>query len=310
MASSSDEFICSHCHRVSDETTCSHCEIPTRKRKDIQLVQNALRWPSSSTSIAPKSKNVPNQLKSLVKKCPHWEEEIVSLIQGNKNNAHFSYREMEQEITGRAILRSAWKSLQEKANHLISTIESRASKLKKTTSCPLSEQHSFNSSVEHKAADLRNLSDKLLFGGDIYVRSRASKSTTKGLLSWKEKANRLRDVNLHEELVGYVNDINDFKAFIAYELPEMKDFLNEKATIKRDFNLDLQAKGVAGAKTRDNAKRKRDDRVNALAKRRKVTFVPLVRKIIDIGEKVRNVNWNNHTFYVEKIFPIFNLVLS
>ena len=101
-------------------------------------------------------------------------------------------------------------------------------------------------------------------------------------------------------IVGFsVSSRTFFKAFIAYELPEMRDFLNEKATIKRDFNLDLQAKGVAGAKTRDNAKRKRDDRVNALAKRRKVTFVPLVRKIIDIGEKVRNVNWNNHTFYVE-----------
>lgn len=305
MASSSDEFICGHCHRVSDETTCAHCEIPTRKRKGIQLVQNALRWSSSSTNKAPKSKTVPNQLKSLVKKCPHWEEEIVSLVQGNKNYAHFSYREMEQEITGRAILRSAWKSFQEKANHLISTIESRASKLEKTTSCPLSEQHSFNSSVEHKAADLRNFADKLLFGGDIYVRSRASKSTTKGVLSWKEKAHRLRDVSLHEELVGYLNDINDFKAFIADELPEIKDFLNEKATIKRDFNLDLQAKGVAGATTRKNAKRKRDDRVNALAKRRKVTFVPLVRKIINIKEKVSKVNWNSHTFYVEKKIALF-----
>ena len=35
---------------------------------------------------------------------------------------------MEQEITTRAILRSAWKSLQEKANHPIPTVESRAGK--------------------------------------------------------------------------------------------------------------------------------------------------------------------------------------
>lgn len=292
MAASSEEFICSHCHRVSNETTCSSCGTPNRKRKGTLLVQNALRWPSSSTSKAPKSK-VPKQLVSLVKKCPQWEQQIIALVENNKNYAHFSYKEMEQEITGRWILRAAWKMLQENANQLIASIERRANRLEVTTSCPLSEQNNFDLSVENKASNFNNLADKFLFGGEIYVRSRATKSTTKGLLEWKEKANRLRDVTLHEELVGYFNDVNDFKAFLATELPGIKEYLNLKATIKRNYNLDLQAKGVAGAMTRANAKRKRDKEMAALAGKGKTTFVPLVRKFVDIrGEhdKVRKAN--------------------
>ncbi len=98
---------------------------------------------------------------------PLRRKDIVSLVQVNRNYAHFSYKEMEQEITGRVILCSAWNCLQEKAKHAIVTIKSRAIKLEKTTLCPLSLQQSFNSSLEHKEADFRNFADKFLFGGDI-----------------------------------------------------------------------------------------------------------------------------------------------
>ena len=203
MAASSEEFICSHCHRVSNEMACSSCGTPCRKRKGTLLAQNALRWPSSSTSQALKSK-VPKQLISLVKKCPQWEQQIIALAENNKHYAHFSCKEMEQEITGRSILRGTWKMLQENANQLIASIKHRSNKLEVTTSCPLSEQNSFDLSVENKASNFNNLADKFLFGGEIYIRLRATKSTTKGLLEWKEKANRLHDVTLHEELVGYL----------------------------------------------------------------------------------------------------------
>ena len=208
-----------------------------------------------------------------------------------KNYAHFSYKEIEQEITGRSTLCAAWKMLQENANQLIASIERRANKLEVTTSFPLSEQNSFDLSVENKASNFNNLADKFLFGGEIYVRSCATKSTTKGLLEWK--ANRLHDVSLHEELVGYFNDVNDFKAFLASKLPGIKEYLNLKATIKRNYNLELQAKGVAGVITRANAKRKRDNEMAALTGKEKTTFVPLVRKFVNTrGEqdKVRKVN--------------------
>lgn len=87
--------------------------------------------------------------------------------------------------------------------------------------------------------------------------------------------------------------MNDFKAFLATELPGIKEYLNLKATINRNYNLELQAKGVAGAITRANAKRKRDKEMAALAGKGKTTFVLLMRKFVDTrGEhnKVRKVN--------------------
>lgn len=86
---------------------------------------------------------------------------------------------------------------------------------------------------------------------------------TTGLLECKNKASRLRDLPLHEELVGYFNDVNDLKSFIANQLPEIKEFLRKKATIQRNDNLDLQAREVTVASNRANAKRKRDERMVA-----------------------------------------------
>jgi len=90
--------------------------------------------------------------------------------------------------------------------------------------------------------------------------------------------------------------VNDFKAFLATELPGIKEYLNLKATIKRNYNLELQAKGVTGAITRANAKQKRDREMATLAGKGKTTFVPLVRKFVDTrGEhdKARKVNWKS-----------------
>jgi len=137
MASTSDEFICSHCHRVSDEMTCSYCEIPTRKKKPFKWCKMHRDDPSMIQlySKQARSKHAHTGKKRL----------RVSLVQGNKNYAHFSYREMEQEISDFALLGKVSKKRQ-----------SRVSKLEKTTSCPRSEKQSFNSSLEHKAVDFRN----------------------------------------------------------------------------------------------------------------------------------------------------------
>lgn len=110
---------------------------------------------------------------------------------------HFSYKEMKHEISGREILRSSWKMIEDKANNLVAGIEKRAGGLSKSTSFPLSAQNSFNSYIEHKTESLRKLTDKFLFGGEIYLRSRSTKCVTTGLLEWKKKANRLRDVPPH-----------------------------------------------------------------------------------------------------------------
>jgi len=213
---------------------------------------------------------VPRHLENLVRKCPQWEETIAALVKSNDNYKHFSYKEMEQEISGREILRCTWKMIKDKANNLVTGIQKRADSLSRSTSFPLSAQNSFNSSIENKAESLRKLADKFLFGGEIYLRGRSTKCTTTGLLEWKNKANRLRDVPLYEELLGYFNDINDLKCFLASQLPEIKEYLRKKATIQRDYNLDLQAKGVAGKATRTNAKRKRDER--SWEKERRILF--------------------------------------
>ncbi|CAH3186837.1 unnamed protein product [Porites lobata] len=140
---------------------------------------------------------------------------------------------MEQEITGREILRCTWKMLEGKANNLVNGIQSRSDKLDKSTSCPLSEQTNFDSSIENKVADFKRLVDIFLFG-EVYLRSRSTKCTTKGLLEWKDKASKMRDVSLHEELVGYFNDATAFKTFLAYELPEITEAVRMKATIKEN----------------------------------------------------------------------------
>lgn len=93
--------------------------------------------------------------------------------------------------------------------------------------------------VENKVSNFNNLVDKFFFGGEIYVRSRVIKSIIKGFLEWKEKANRLRDVIFYEELVGYFNDVNDFKVFFVIEFFGIKEYLNLKAIIKRNYNFDL-----------------------------------------------------------------------
>lgn len=65
-----------------------------------------------------------------------------------------------------------------------------------------------------------------------------------------------------------------------------------KATIKRDYNLDLQAKGVAGAITRANAKRKRDERMVAMGEGKSI-FVPLVRKLLIVKGEIQKVRRTN-----------------
>jgi len=114
-----------------------------QKKKRNPISAKCTKMASSSTSQAPKSR-VPKQLISLVKKCPQWEQQIIALVENHRNYAHFSYEEMEQEITGQSTLRAAWKMLQENANQLIASIEHRAYKLEVTTSCPLSQQNSFD----------------------------------------------------------------------------------------------------------------------------------------------------------------------
>ena len=286
MAGSQREFWkCVHCHRTTHGTTCPSCGNQCRKRKGVQLVQDVLRWPSTWKVT---KYNVPGHLQSLVKKCPQWEETIAALVKSNNNYMHFSYKEMEQEISGREILRSSWKMIEDKANNLVAGIEKRAGGLSKSTSFPLSAQNSFNSSIEHKAESLRKLTDKFLFGGEIYLRSRSTKCITTGLLEWKNKANRLRDVSLHEELLGYFNDVSDLKCFLASHLPEIKEYLRKKATIQRDYNLDLQAKGVAGKATRAMAKGKRDERMVELGKGNTI-FVPVARKFLDLQGDIKKV---------------------
>ena len=134
--------------------------------------------------------------------------------------------------------------IKDKANNLVTGIQKRADSLSRSTSFPLSAQNSFNSSTENKAESLRKLADKFLFGGEIYLRGHSTKCTTTGLLEWKNKANRLWDVPLYEQLLGYFNDVNNLKCFLASQLPEINEYLIKKATILRDYNLDLQAKGV------------------------------------------------------------------
>lgn len=75
---SSPEFKCNHCHRLTGETTCPLCGSVCRKRKGIQLVQDALRWPSAREKAV--KSEIPNQLTSLVKNCPQWKERIVALV--------------------------------------------------------------------------------------------------------------------------------------------------------------------------------------------------------------------------------------
>ena len=129
------------------------------------------------------------------------------------------------------------------------------------------------------------------------VIDRARANVQQRVIDWKGKANRLSNVSVYEELEGYYTEVMDFKTFLLNELPEFVEYLRLKATIKGDFNLDLQSKGVAGAITRANAKVKRDERLLALAGKAKTSFVPLARKMLNTlysrsnqkGEKYKSV---------------------
>lgn len=56
--------------------------------------------------------------------------------------------------------------------------------------------------------------------------------------------------------------------------------------------MDLQAKGVAGALTRANAKRKRDERMVAMGEGKSI-FVPLVRKLLIVKGEIQKVRITN-----------------
>ena len=172
------------------------------------------------------------------------------LIESNQNYRHFSYKQMEQEMSQREIVKAAWQMLAAKSASLVERIQRRATKLDETTSFPSSEQQAFETVVENSVADFRKTSDAFIFGGEFYVHSRRSKCTWKGLLDTKDNASRLRDHVLYEELVGYFNEATSFSSFLPNDLPDITKYLKEKATILRQFNLDLQAKGVAGATKR------------------------------------------------------------
>lgn len=93
--------------------------------------------------------------------------------------------------------------------------------------------------VENKVLNFNNLVDKFFFGGEIYVRLCVIKIIIKGFLEWKEKVNRLCDVIFYEELVGYFNDVNDFKVFFVIEFFGIKEYLNLKVIIRRNYNFEL-----------------------------------------------------------------------
>ena len=190
---------CDHCHRLTDEIVCPSCGGQCRKRKaGDRLLQDALRWPFNPYVKEPK---VPKQLSSLVKKCPQLEEKFSKVIESNQNYRHFSYKQMEQEMSQREIVKAAWQMLAAKSASLVERIQRRDTKLDETTSFPSSEQQAFETVVENSVADFRKTSDKFIFGGEFYVRSRRSKCTWKGLLDMKDNASRLRDHALYEGLL-------------------------------------------------------------------------------------------------------------
>ena len=111
---------------------CPSCGKQCRKHKaGDRLLKDALRWPFNPYVKEPK---VPKQLSSLVKKCPQWEEKISKLIESNQNYRHFSYKQMEQEISQREIVKAAWQMLAAKSASLVERIQRRDTKLDETTS--------------------------------------------------------------------------------------------------------------------------------------------------------------------------------
>ena len=71
-----------------------------------------------------------------MEKCPKWEDKICALVASNENYWHFTYREMEQEITQRDILRAGWEMLSAKAQSIVQRVQKRADKLCEATSFP------------------------------------------------------------------------------------------------------------------------------------------------------------------------------
>ena len=60
----------------------------------------------------------------------------------------------------------------------------------------------------------------------------------------KGNASQLCDHALYEKLAGYFNEATSFSSFLGNDLPDITKYLKVKATILRQFNLDLQAKGL------------------------------------------------------------------
>ena len=91
-------------------------------------------------------------------------------------------------MSRREVVKAAWEMLSAKSASLVERIERRATKLDETTSFPSSEQQAFETVIQNSVADFRKTSDKFIFGGEFYVRSRRSKCTWKGLLEMKDNA--------------------------------------------------------------------------------------------------------------------------
>ena len=91
-------------------------------------------------------------------------------------------------MSRREVVKAAWEMLSAKSASLVERIERRTTKLDETTSFPSSEQQAFETVIQNSVADFRKTSDKFIFGGEFYVRSRRSKSPWKGLLEMKDNA--------------------------------------------------------------------------------------------------------------------------
>ncbi|CAH3159441.1 unnamed protein product, partial [Porites lobata] len=193
---------------------------------------------------------------------------------------------MEQEITGREILRCTWKMLEGKANNLVNGIQSRSDKLDKSTSCPLSEQTNFDSSIENKVADFKRLVDIFLFGGGSIPPLTLHQMHHKRPFEWKDKASKMRDVSLHEELVGYFNDATAFKTFLAYELPEITEAVRMKATIKERIQFGLAGQRSRWRKNEGKCEKRKRDEKNVGDGRRKTAFVPLVKTFLRVRGEI------------------------
>lgn len=277
----------------SDVTYCCNCQsnqVSKRRKSFIQLLSNDNLNSSTYDPSKCEDNRVPKQLRSLVKKCPQNTEEIVGLCTGTAKRYYrqIGYKQMEYVLRERKTLRVLWDAIKDETSSLSVNIRNKLILVCGSNSClKLALQKRFVSHVESEIKRLELKISSLLYGHkDKLAKKIASiPKDFMGLMDMKTKAITRNDNIYEDELSSKFNELTNLIRCLRLEFPEIIKFIEDRSSIFRQYQLDLQKSGPQSIQTRREARRTRDNHLNLLGNPPSL-YVPVCGALIEVEEVV------------------------